>query len=418
MKSLRLRSKTSSFLRSSDGGILVLSTLLLPIFLGFMALAIDVGLWYQSKRHLQLLADSLAMGGAYALKNGSNVVTYVTHDAGLNGFAATNGRTLTINTPPTSGTYNGNSKAVEVILTAPSNRYFTASYFPNSFSISARAVGLMGNSGSVYANSCLSVLDKTGTGALTVSGASQVAFTQCGSYVNSSSSTAMSLAGGAVFTASDLSIVGNYSISGTSKLLVTNSVVTGTSPVADPYAGVIPTPSFSGCNHTNFTTSGTVTINPGVYCNGITLDGTDNVTMSPGVYIIDRGTLSLSRSAVLQGTGVTLFLTSSTGSNYANINAGGNSILSLTPPSSGTYANVVAFSPPQAAVTHQVSGGSSLRVSGLVYFPNSTTTFSGGTSVNACIRLVANRASFTNGAIFTGTCAGGISSSQVTQLVE
>lgn len=417
------KSKLSCFLRSQDGGILVMSTLLLPVFLGFMALAIDVGLWYQSKRHLQLLADSLAMGGIYALSNGSNVTTYVTHDAQLNGFAATNGRTMTINTPPTSGGYSGNNKAVEVLLTAPSNRYFSASFLPNAFSISARAVALMaGSSSSPIGNGCLSVMDKTSNAAFYADGGTNVNFTQCGVYVNSNSSTALKLDGSATLTTNYLSIVGNY-IKNWATINSTTPIVTGAAAIADPYAGTIPTPTFSGCNFNNYNpayTPSTITLNPGVYCNGINLDNVDNIFLNPGLYIIDRGTLKLDNSAILKGNGVTLFFTSSNGGNFPNFEIKGASVVQLTAPTSGTYNGIVAFSTPQAPnVTHKVSEGASLKLTGLVYFPTGDYEFSGGTSTNDCIRLVINKIKFTGSASLTGTCVGAIgSSAQTFSLVE
>ena len=54
--------------RSEDGGILVLSALLFPVFLLLVALVIDVGNWYTHKRQLQIRADAgaLAAGVSYA----------------------------------------------------------------------------------------------------------------------------------------------------------------------------------------------------------------------------------------------------------------------------------------------------------------------------------------------------------------
>ncbi len=415
-----MRTKITAFFRRDEGGIIVIAALLLPVFLGFTGLSVDVGLWYQNKRHLQLLADSLAVGGALALKNGSNVSSYVAHDAQLNNFAATNGRTLTVNIPPTSGSYAGNTKAVEVILTSPSNRYFTASFLPNAFSISVRAVALLsGTINSVIGNSCLTVMDKTNADALYLEGTAQAIFEQCGIYVNSSSSRAVRLEGSSKINTTGLSIVGNYIVRGGSMINSTGGISTGVAPIPDPYAGIIPIPSFSGCNFNNFQANGTMTINPGVYCNGLTLDGVDDVTMNPGLYIIDRGSFSIGNSGKIRGNGVTIFLTSSTGSNYARFFTSGAGIVNLTAPSSGTYANVVAFSPPQASgVTHQVTAGSSLKLTGLAYFPTSNIEFSGGTSTNDCIRLVVNKATFTGSAILTGTCVGGTGSSVTITLVE
>ena len=53
-------------LASEDGGVLILTALLMPAFLFLLLLVLDVGNWYVHKRHLQMQADAAALaGGAY-----------------------------------------------------------------------------------------------------------------------------------------------------------------------------------------------------------------------------------------------------------------------------------------------------------------------------------------------------------------
>ena len=53
------------------GAVLVLVTLLLPVLIGFMALAIDVGYLYSVKRKLQTVADAAALACAHQMQRAS-----------------------------------------------------------------------------------------------------------------------------------------------------------------------------------------------------------------------------------------------------------------------------------------------------------------------------------------------------------
>ena len=57
------------------------------------------------------------------------------------------------------------------------------------------------------------------------------------------------------------------------------------------------------------------TISPGVYCGGLSVGNTNGAafTMSPGVYIMAGGGLVFNSQAVITGTGVTVYNTSSAG---------------------------------------------------------------------------------------------------------
>jgi hypothetical protein len=82
--------------------------------------------------------------------------------------------------------------------------------------------------------------------------------------------------------------------------------------IPDPLASYLATNpvNVAGCDHHFYSASGnqSITLNPGVYCGGMTFSGPVNVTLSPGLYVIKDGTLS-ETGGTFTGTGVTLFLT-------------------------------------------------------------------------------------------------------------
>src|SRR5438270_10092720 len=122
---------------------------------------------------------------------------------------------------------------------------------------------------------------------------------------------------------------GNYATTGGATLNTTNGTSTGVSPLADPYADV-QIPSYSGCNKSSYalsTGSDSISASGGVYvfCNGLTMSGGTSLTLGPGTYIVDRGSFNISGSSTISGTGVTIVLTSSTGTGYATASVSGGS---------------------------------------------------------------------------------------------
>src|SRR5205823_2401548 len=141
------------------------------------------------------------------------------------------------------------------------------------------------------------------SGATALQGSTAVNLSNCSLYDNSSNPTALSVGGSATLTALSVGVVGG--VSGAASINSSNGIKTGIGPLADPYADVS-YPNFSGCSQTNFTGKNTVTIDPGVYCGGMSFNAGANVTLNPGIYYIDGGSLSVNGGATVKGSGVTL----------------------------------------------------------------------------------------------------------------
>jgi hypothetical protein len=89
--------------------------------------------------------------------------------------------------------------------------------------------------------------------------------------------------------------------------------------------------------------------------------------LNPGTYVIN-GALSFNPGTTLTGTGVTLYVTASgTGLDFSPIAAGS----SLSPPSSGSYSNVLYYQVPGNAINPKFTGGLT-NISGLIYAPGAT----------------------------------------------
>jgi parallel beta-helix repeat protein len=244
------------------------------------------------------------------------------------------------------------------------------------------------------------VLNPTASGALSLSGSSSIAIPG-NLVVDSSSPTALTETGHASVTAASIRVVGGVSLSGSATL--TPTATTGVAAVADPLAGLTG-PSTTGLTNYGAVsyTNGAHTLSPGIYTS-IKASGTASLTLSPGVYLIEGGGVTVTGSASVSGTGVTLYNTSSnypsnTGS-YGGITLSGNGTFSLTAPTGGPYAGVVLFQARANTRAISLSGGAAAGLGGTVYAPAALLFLGGNASVNGA--LVVNQLSLTGNAAST-----------------
>jgi hypothetical protein len=93
-------------------------------------------------------------------------------------------------------------------------------------------------------------------------------------------------------------------------------------------------------------------LNPGVYCDGITVNSGATLTLNPRIYYFDRGTFSVNGDGTVIGTGVALIFTSSTGTNWATATINGNASVNLTAPNSGSTEGIVTVHGSECADWH------------------------------------------------------------------
>jgi len=412
------RELLARFRRDESGHYLVIGALVMPMLVGLVGLATDIGLWSYTHQTMQGAADSSAVTAAtaYAANNDDNLANEANAVASSYGFRnGSGGTTVTVNRPPVSGAHTSMQNAVEVIITQPENRYFSAIISSQPVVVSARAVAA-GNGG----QACVLALNGSASGAISAQGSTNAVLNGCSLFANSYNGTALTDGGNATISALSVGVVGG--ISGTSNIKTTQGVTTGDSPLADPYAGVS-YPPYSGCDQSNFSATTTATLQPGVYCGGMALNAGANITLSPGVYYLDQGSLSVNGRATLTGTGVTLVFTSSSGSNYATAAVNGGGTVNLTAPTSGPTAGIVIFGDRNmpTGTSFEFGGGSSQALTGAIYVPKGAVTFAGGTSSgNGCTQLVADTITFTGSSNFALNCNGLTKpiGSQTAKLVE
>ena len=393
------------FARRPFGQTFLLVTISLVVVLGMAALAVDVGDLWTTRRLMQNAADAGAVAGAdeLALGGSTDAITAAAQDASShNGF--TNGTTrsggagtitVAVHSPPTSGTYAANASAVEVDVSETQTTYFMRVLGWQSVPVSTTAVAVTLGSGS-----CIYSLDPTVSGAVTVSGTASVS-SSCGLYVDSDSTSALSVAGGGTITAPLVGVVGGTSISGGGSTPPSTGIV----QFGDPLAYIAaPTVSSTACSSFPGTNLGGPSASPGIYCGGISINGGATVTFQPGLYIIDGGGLTINGGATVSGTGVTFYLTGANQDNankssYAGVNINSTSTVNFSSPcdsSSGGIPGMLFFQDRSitTGVSSTINGDSSSTYTGAIYFPTTTVNYSGTSGVNGFTLLIADQLNF------------------------
>lgn len=393
------------------GSVAVTVAIVLAAVIGMVSLGVEVTYILLKHRQMQAAADAAAVAAAAALgaDNASAMLIEAGAVASDSGFTpSVAGATLVVNYPPISGSHAGAADAVEVVLTQPQALILGRIFWPQAFTVKVRAVALLGSSGGY----CALQLNSSAAIGVRMDNGATADLTTCGLAVNSTRATALKMSGGAKLAAATASVVGGASISNGAKIDPPSALQIGQAPVADPYAAVA-APSFSGCGRGTSKSygSGNWTLSPGVYCKGISFSNAANVTMQPGVYIIDRGTFDVQGGAKLTGAGVTIFLTSSTGGNYAKVDIGNGAHVELSAPTSGATAGLLFFADRRAPASNMniFRGGVALDATGAFYFPSSGLTFENGASnASTCTQLVAGTIILTGGSKLRSNCPGGV----------
>jgi hypothetical protein len=227
-------------------------------------------------------------------------------------------------------------------------------------------------------------------GAFEISGGASLS-TSCGMMVNSDASNALRQNGGGCVTGDVIDITGGYSGSCFSKPPTTQV------PREDDPLAYFPEPvAPSGCDYTKLkVNAGNATLSPGVYCGGIDILTTGTVTLNPGIYYLMGGGLSISSGATVIGNGVCFYNSFRPGLPfaYAPININGGATVKLSAPVTGPMAGILFFQD-RTIVDHlqsnRINGNSQSFFQGTIYFPSQEVMYAGTSGIDGYTVLVAN----------------------------
>ena len=364
--------------RKSSGQTTILLAAGTVVLLGCVGLAADVGSLRNIHQHMQSAADSAAVAAVQGVQTSQDTAqSNAIDDAKTNGFEdGKNGISVTVT--PEGSSYE------KVVISQPEPTHFLKVLGLDSVQVSASASAHLGNS--PY---CVYALDPSASGSfgtVTASGGATLS-AKCGIIVDSDSSDAVKVNGGvSVISATQIGIVGSYTLAGGAVMTPTprTHIVPSDDPLknlAEPQPGSC-TPQTTTVNITSDTT-----LEPGTYCgdnNGnqpaIKVTGGANVTFDKGIYVIDGGGIQLGGGGAITGTGVTIFNTFDSSHSYGSINITGNGTVTLSAPTSGYYEGILFMDDRNAPPTSsgsKIAGDSASVYNGVLYFPDSSLTFTG-----------------------------------------
>lgn len=382
-----------------SGVTAVITALVLTILMGFCGLAIDVVMWEVNQRTMQGAADQSALAGATAYRNAAETGPLGDSTTAQNAAYATAIRSGYAASAVAVAAYNGGAcksdGCLQVTISQPQPRFFTAIFLKTPVTASASAVGTCkgcesGASavGSNGGNPCVMALDSSGKGVVTVSGTPTMSLISCNLYNNSPQTDATILNGGGIVQGCTVTnACGSQAFlaqPNTPSGKIDVPVVNNASPAPDPYAGLVPPNPSPPCKNLP---SPPINVPSGDYCGGSKFQNL-TITFAPNAVIYVDGGLDLhSGSTSLTGTGVILYVQSDgSSSEGSTINA--TTTINISAPTTGPYAGVVAWFAGSSPVSYSGANGSAFK--GAIYAPTADVTYTGNAaSTSTCTRLVA-----------------------------
>jgi Flp pilus assembly protein TadG len=393
---MRALSRLKDLISSERGNVLVVAAAVMPLLLASAAFAVDTIQLTVWKRQLQRAADSGAIAGAYAMAQRVDIHDAVEEDLAANSFPP-----LTEEEVVTPGPRLGQKRAVRVQLKAAQQLPFMSIFTNRAANLHADATAAV-YTGGTY---CMIALDddakKPG---ITVSGNSVVNL-RCGMKTNARGSNTIDGNGSKTqIVAEPVASAGGLD---SGNFPDGTTLQPNAQPQKDPLAW-LPNPTVpAGCN------PGTLTVGEGqsvslsdteICYAGYDIKGTLTLTGTNVVMTANGGDISV--QGTLSGSSVTVVMTSATGAAGSVKVTSADAVLDLAAPTSGLYEGLLFYRDRRAAYADiKITGNSSLKLSGALYFPTADLSVSGNsTSVFDCLQMVGKKLSFSGGTASDNSC--------------
>lgn len=298
MRNIRLR--LSHFLHSDKGSVFALTALMLPIIAGASLFAADHIAVSKQKISLQKAADAAAIATARELhfiqirrRDNSRTLSAI-----ADGYARQNMPGADLKTTATAE--SDTLVAVEVAVTAESllGKVFSGR---KVLSASAKAELFAGQ------NICIIAADLAWQHpGIAMKDHAKILANKCGIYSNSKRSYSIMAKGSSFIDAQFICAAGGYH-GGDGN--VARKVTEDCPQIRDPLEGRA-LPVAEACDSSMPKTIGkgeVVTLHPGTYCGGLTINGNAKVEFMPGMYMFREGPLLIGGTATVTGENVGLF---------------------------------------------------------------------------------------------------------------
>jgi Flp pilus assembly protein TadG len=381
----RLATSLRNFAADRSGNLTMVMGLSAVPFLLAVGVAVDYSRGVTARTGLQQISDAAALAAAAPAsattdERKSIALNYIDANDDVLAGIDIKDKTVTVgpNTVDVALTANIEGTIVKVGESSSGSGAAEnggSSNFSADYDVGSKSKAAYGKDGLM----CLMSLNSSAYEAVKFYGNTEFMASSCSVQANSTNSTAMITWGSAYAEASTFCAVGGWKGSGF------EPDPTGGCPVkTDPYASLaMPSTSVTVRSNSQLVIKNqTMTLDPGVYKGGISIQTGGKAILNPGTYVIQDGGFLMSSSAQVTGTGVTIYMygngpTTGSGKNPSIIDIGSQSTVYLKAPTSGTYAGIAIIQDKNSnandvAGTTTITSGGNVNIIGAVYMPKQT----------------------------------------------
>ena len=352
------------FARSRRGSIAVMMALSAPVVFAIVGVAIDYFMMVHIKGQLQVAADSAAIAGVKEL--GLSGVTDKQVTAVAASFVYTNLGELS-----EKDIKNGNvsidvkiakeKRTVEVAVKQEWTPFFLqfvkAGVTPIRAKAEAKTIG--------QRLACVLGLSELVPPSVQLWSKASLVAEGCDVYSNTTLPLGLVINDNATLKADLICVSGGYVA--LSPGAVKPKPLTDCPKFDDPLASR-QAPKVGGCDHlAMIILNQNKTLNPGVYCGGLTILGNSKVKLNPGVYIIHNGLLKVSGTASMTGENVGFYLSGLLTLMFFD----SGTTIDLTAPKDGPLAGILFFEDRKALPLriHRIGSNNARNLVGTIYLP-------------------------------------------------
>ncbi|MDX2288734.1 MAG: pilus assembly protein TadG-related protein [Hyphomicrobiaceae bacterium] len=379
------------FAHERDGSLVVKFALLIPVLLTVIGGAVDRARLLRHEQVLQSAVDAAALAAAKEItitNVGRDSLGSVAQSAVYARLEARE-RLKDIGLPTVETIVRDTPLEVDVLATGTFESAFGETFGFGTLTVQARAIArVVGKP-----NICVLALEELNAFALWMLTGSRITGGDCAVFSNSRSPSGLAVRSKSVLSAETVCSAGGADVTGQ----VSPAPLTDCPQFSDPLAGRAE-PIIGACDYTGKIVDNDTTLDPGVYCGGLTIRGSARVTLMPGTYVIKDGPLALMKSASMEGDGVSFFLSGEA----AVLNTEAGTSISLSASTSGELAGLLFFASrsQSEAVGHRILSKNAQTLVGTIYLPNNMLLIDGASSVgtaSAYTAIVVRQLKLNNG---------------------
>ncbi len=402
------------FLQDDEGATAMIFALAMPLFIGGIALAVELGHWHQKKSKLQDMADNAALAAAHEVMLLGETANYVFAGKGhaLENGHDFNSGSVDVISPPTVGEFAGKN-AVEVTVNKKQELYFTKYFGQKSLTLETKATAMIIDG----VPACVLSLSPDAGPALALGGSANVDVRGCGVHTNSSAANSVEIGNNNSFMADCLSTVGGISAGNGLNLGCEDGAQDYSRTVRDPYRNTTIPDNVSSLSCASIQRQGQnryISLNgasSGRVCSPVTAGGLIEF-LDPGTYYFDGEDLTTNSSnSLIFGEGVTLVFMN--GATYNGTNGGR---INLVANDEGPFAGLALFFDPLTTTDSflRINGNQNSLIEGVIYAPTMNVQFNGGANQNSrCTHLIANTVDLRGNSGFTNTACDELGARQI-----